>query len=1029
MADKIYSFRIDIEDRGQVAQEINNIDAALQKLTETRKKAKKDLDKGNISQEKYEQILRKVKLKETELRVSKTQLAKADRNLATQMLGTKGSMENLRMETSLLIKEANKLNLATATGKKRFAEIQKQVDKNKTSIRNFDRSMSGSKTLVGEYGRGIVQSFKSMAAGLVGFTALIRVMKDLVQVTGNFDSATASLAAVTLSTREEIEELTEQAKELGAVTIFTATEVTELQISLAKLGFTAAEIADATPGVIKFATAVEADLGTAAKTAGIAVRAFGLDTLETEQAVAALAIGTTESALAFADYETILGTVGPVAKAYGFTLEDTIALTGRLRDAGFDASKAATATRNILLNLADANGALAQKLGGSVGTLDELVEGLITLDDAGIGLNETLEITDKRSVAAFAKFLAGAEDVKVLKDAVVDSRDELDEMVKLKLDSYAGDVKALGSAWEGFILKLKAGGGLRFIVQGLKDFTLELGNLDIALKKFNRQTDNELKRSFDLMEALDNRRGTHFSEMLLYFEEQEAITGGLLDPEKYAADFALIQGVNKKEGVALAKEYLRRKEETAKKETEIAKATAERIAQDEIDVAKRREADAQKAREDAAAEQAEKDAKALEKKTKEEIAAAEKAAKEKARAEKKIADEAQREREKYISDTAGATAKALEQSGGEVIKAEEKIAAERINILKQSLEAVKAEEAKGQEEKVDQLERTLQLESEIRLAEFNKDQVARDLLKEEAIADYQELATTLEGLKERLQKGDITKEFFDAQQEIIEAAQENITMTQAQIDEQTRLAAEQLETDLTEIKADGGRKRLGIEMENWEDTLAIISKSLAIASDITGQFSDIFKAQKEKELSAVGDNAKKREEIERKYAKREQALAIVTSIINIAQGVIKALGSAAPPLNFILAGITAAAGAVQLSTIKKQEFEEGGVVQSGSEMPGYPKSGDNTLALVKPGEAILNTRQQLAIGGPDVLRKAGVPGFAGGGVVGVPDPSVTNLNGGGDMVDLFRNIKVTQNVNELHRAEDELEVINETAEL
>ena len=40
---------------------------------------------------------------------------------------------------------------------------------------------------------------------------------------------------------------------------------------------------------------------------------------------------------------TALPIVGPVAKAFNFQIEDTLALLGKLADAGFDASMSATA--------------------------------------------------------------------------------------------------------------------------------------------------------------------------------------------------------------------------------------------------------------------------------------------------------------------------------------------------------------------------------------------------------------------------------------------------------------------------------------------------------------------------------------------------------------------------------------------------------------------------------------------------------------------------------------------------------------
>lgn len=74
------------------------------------------------------------------------------------------------------------------------------------------------------------------------------------------------------------------------------------------------------------------------------------------------------------------------------------------------------------------------------------------------------------------------------------------------------------------------------------------------------------------------------------------------------------------------------------------------------------------------------------------------------------------------------------------------------------------------------------------------------------------------------------------------------------------------------------------------------------------------------------DLAKKKEEIDKRIGKRQKAVAITTAIIDTALGVTKALGSAPPPYNFVLAALTAAAGAVQIATIKAQPFAEGGVI-------------------------------------------------------------------------------------------------------
>ena len=85
-----------------------------------------------------------------------------------------------------------------------------------------------------------------------------------------------------------------------------------------------------------------------------------------------MAVATTKSALDFTYLQNSMSTIAPVAHAFGFSIEETTALLGTLANSGFDASSAATATRNILLNLADSSGKLAQALGKPITSLDEL---------------------------------------------------------------------------------------------------------------------------------------------------------------------------------------------------------------------------------------------------------------------------------------------------------------------------------------------------------------------------------------------------------------------------------------------------------------------------------------------------------------------------------------------------------------------------------------------------------------------------------------------------------------------------------
>lgn len=165
-------------------------------------------------------------------------------------------------------------------------------------------------------------------------------------------------------------------------------------------------------------------------------------------------------ALSFTKLATAIPIVAPVAKAFGFEIEDVLTLLGKLSDAGFDASSAATATRNIFLNLADSGGKLAKALGRPVTNIKELQDGLMELNERGIDLAEMLDLTDKRSVAAFATFVKGAGDLDKFKASITDVNEEMRKSAEERTNNLAGSITKLGSAWEGLMLKFSESAGV-----------------------------------------------------------------------------------------------------------------------------------------------------------------------------------------------------------------------------------------------------------------------------------------------------------------------------------------------------------------------------------------------------------------------------------------------------------------------------------------------------------------------------------------------------------------------------------------
>ena len=300
--------------------------------------------------------------------------------------------------------------------------------------------------------------FVTIGAMITG--QIIGGLRDAISTIIEFEKKNSTLAAILGTTKKSIKDLTDEARRLGATTSYTAAQVTELQIELAKLGFFKEDIKAMTPSVLKFAKAVDTDLASAATLAGATLRIFNLDAEDTERALSTMAIGTTSSALNFEYLNSAMSTVGPVANSFGFTIEETTALLGALANSGFDASSAATATRNILLNLADSSGKLALALGGPVNNLDDLIKGLKKLNSEGIDLNKALELTDKRSVAAFNTFLNGTDTVLALCDAVTGAEDAFNAMSEEMGDNVQGALNRLSSTIEGVVLRFYESKGI-----------------------------------------------------------------------------------------------------------------------------------------------------------------------------------------------------------------------------------------------------------------------------------------------------------------------------------------------------------------------------------------------------------------------------------------------------------------------------------------------------------------------------------------------------------------------------------------
>ena len=421
----------------------------LQSSTKQTRAELKNLEKaGKTGSQEYQNLTKTLKDQEKTLTECRDKYNKLQSAISLE----NKTLAELRNHLKLTQAALSKAVPGTENWKKLSAEVQK------TKARLKELNSQAGQT------KGALEKLSSVKAGaLAAFAAIagaIRGVAKAFQKIMDFEQANANLSTIIGKNVKDIEALTYSAMELGRTTEYTASQVTLLQTELAKLGFKENSIMDMQEAVLHFATAIGTTLPEAAAMAGATLRMFGLNAKDTGDTLAVLTAGANNSALGFTYYQTAMATVGPVAKTFGFSLRDTVALLGTLANAGFDASSAATATRNILLNLADSSGKLAVALGKPVSTFPELMDGLKTLKAQGVDLNTTLELTDKRSVSAFNTFLDGADAALNLRDSLDDVNGVLKKTAEERINTVEGSVKLLQSAWEGLILSFKDSSGV-----------------------------------------------------------------------------------------------------------------------------------------------------------------------------------------------------------------------------------------------------------------------------------------------------------------------------------------------------------------------------------------------------------------------------------------------------------------------------------------------------------------------------------------------------------------------------------------
>ena len=341
-----------------------------------------------------------------------------------------------------------------------YSEVRIQLDKIKGDLAklstNFNKFAKENQARSTETQKTWTKNFEKInLAGVAAFAGIGLAVKGAVGQFAEFEQSMANVQSVARATPEEFAKIEAAAREAGETTKFSATEAASALYSLASAGLDATDATEALDGVLQLAGATGSDLAFTSATITAALSQYGLSADKATDISNSFAAAIGNSQANMQKLSTAMRQVGPVAGAFGLSIEQTIGPLQALFDAGFQGEQAGTALRNILSSLANEADPTVKKLGALGFAFEDLNPAVNSVVDiVGTLNNSNIEAGD--IIAAFGKE-AGPQLLSLLKvganglrdyEQAVTGTNAAAEAYAIQMDTMQGGFAEMRSAIE-----------------------------------------------------------------------------------------------------------------------------------------------------------------------------------------------------------------------------------------------------------------------------------------------------------------------------------------------------------------------------------------------------------------------------------------------------------------------------------------------------------------------------------------------------------------------------------------------------
>lgn len=471
-------------------QQLNKVQSDISSYQKQQQAVDATKQRLSVLQQQYDNIQKEIQetegyssALENKLISKQAQIDKTTASLNTyeqRLAATGNTLREAGVDTTQLTAETTRLE----------TEVDKLKDKQVDLQKTMDEAGEGAKGF-GEKSVEAIDAVESVLA-TAGIAKALGEIKDAymdcINTAGDFEASMSNVEALSGAEGEELEALSDKAKEMGATTKFTAGESADALSYMALAGWDTQSMLEGISPVLNLAAAANMDLAQASDIVTDYLTAFGLKASDTTHFVDVMAYAMAHSNTDVIQLGEAYKACASTATSLGYSVEETTAVLATMANAGVKGGEAGTALNAIFTRLATNTKKCGDELAnygvniydaqGNMQSLSSILTGVAGIwgdltDQEQANLAKVIAGTNQYS--KFQTIMAGCSEAAAeggqsftdYTEALNNCAGSADKMAGTMLDNMNGRLTLMQSAADG--LKIAIGEDLTPAMSGLYD--------------------------------------------------------------------------------------------------------------------------------------------------------------------------------------------------------------------------------------------------------------------------------------------------------------------------------------------------------------------------------------------------------------------------------------------------------------------------------------------------------------------------------------------------------------------------------